>query len=89
MIPMWYNAEQPAQEISTQTALLSVDRPVNDRLCSHRTTSFPARWHEKALLPLGQALDRLLLWNAYMIPMWYNAEQRLAWCRAVFHDELM
>lgn len=34
---------------------------------------------EKALLPLGQALDRILLWNAYMIPMWYNAEQRLAY----------
>ncbi|WP_343462947.1 extracellular solute-binding protein [Pantoea sp.] len=32
-----------------------------------------------ALLPLGQALDRVLLWNAYMIPMWYDAEQRLAW----------
>ncbi len=31
-----------------------------------------------ALLPLGQALDRILLWNAYMIPMWYSAEQRLA-----------
>ncbi|MCS3402472.1 MULTISPECIES: extracellular solute-binding protein [Pantoea] len=31
-----------------------------------------------ALLPLGRALDRILLWNAYMIPMWYNAEQRLA-----------
>ncbi|CAG8942074.1 unnamed protein product [Penicillium salamii] len=32
-----------------------------------------------ALRPLAQALDRVLLWNAYMIPMWYNAEQRLAY----------
>lgn len=32
-----------------------------------------------ALLPLGQVLDRILLWNAYMIPMWYNAEDRIAY----------
>lgn len=34
---------------------------------------------EQALLPLGQALDRILLWQAYMIPMWFSAEQRLAY----------
>ena len=34
---------------------------------------------QQALLPLGQALDRILLWNYYMIPLWYNAEQRLAY----------
>jgi len=34
---------------------------------------------KKALLPLGQVLDRILLWNAYMIPMWYNAEDRTAY----------
>lgn len=34
---------------------------------------------KEALLPLGQALDRILLWNAYMIPMWYNAEDRIAY----------
>ncbi|MCU5773159.1 extracellular solute-binding protein [Erwiniaceae bacterium BAC15a-03b] len=32
-----------------------------------------------ALLPLGRALDRLLLWNYYMIPMWYNADDRYAY----------
>ncbi|EXU75130.1 extracellular solute-binding protein [Erwinia papayae] len=32
-----------------------------------------------ALLPLGRALDRVLLWNYYMIPMWYNASDRYAW----------
>jgi len=34
---------------------------------------------KKALLPLGQVLDRILLWNSYMIPMWYNAEDRTAY----------
>ena len=32
-----------------------------------------------ALLPLGQALDRVLLWSYYMIPMWYNADDRYAY----------
>jgi len=34
---------------------------------------------KNALLPLGRALDRVLLWNYYMIPMWYNANSRYAW----------
>ncbi|HBV38493.1 MAG TPA: ABC transporter substrate-binding protein [Erwinia sp.] len=34
---------------------------------------------EAALLPLGRALDRVLLWNYYMIPMWYSASNRYAW----------
>ncbi|WP_075181272.1 extracellular solute-binding protein [Pantoea sp. 1.19] len=34
---------------------------------------------EQALLPLGRALDRVLLWNHYQIPMWYNADERTAW----------
>ncbi|WP_337010075.1 extracellular solute-binding protein [Pantoea sp. AS142] len=38
-----------------------------------------------ALRPLAQALDRVLLWNAYMIPMWYNAEQRLAYWNKFSH----
>ena len=34
---------------------------------------------QKALLPLGRALDRVLLWNYYMIPMWYSANDRYAY----------
>ncbi len=31
---------------------------------------------EKALLPLGRALDRVLTWNYYMLPMWYLGQPR-------------
>ncbi len=34
---------------------------------------------EKALVPLGRALDRVLTWNAYMIPLWYSSQTRVAW----------
>ncbi|WP_345828273.1 extracellular solute-binding protein [Erwinia sp. HDF1-3R] len=34
---------------------------------------------KNALLPLARSLDRVLLWNDYMIPMWYNARDRYAW----------
>ncbi|WP_338557184.1 extracellular solute-binding protein [Erwinia sp. E_sp_B01_3] len=34
---------------------------------------------QAALLPLGRALDRVLTWNYYMIPMWYNANDRSAY----------
>jgi len=43
---------------------------------------------ETALLPLGQALDRILLWNAYMIPMWYSAEDRMAYWDKFSHPEI-
>ncbi|CAO96314.1 extracellular solute-binding protein [Erwinia tasmaniensis] len=32
-----------------------------------------------ALLTLGRVLDRVLLWNNYMIPMWYTANDRYAY----------
>ena len=35
--------------------------------------------NKEKLLPLGRALDRVLTWNYYMLPMWYMAEDRLAW----------
>lgn len=34
---------------------------------------------KNALLPLGRVLDRVLLWNYYMIPMWYTAKDRYAY----------
>ncbi len=53
---------------------------VNDPLVDHFIQEIVAHQDDQqALLPLGQALDRILLWQAYMIPMWYNAEQRLAY----------
>lgn len=33
---------------------------------------------EKALLSLGRALDRVLTWNMYMLPMWYSNHDRYA-----------
>ncbi|MBK0002384.1 extracellular solute-binding protein [Erwinia sp. S38] len=32
-----------------------------------------------ALIALGRVLDRVLLWNYYMIPMWYSANDRYAY----------
>lgn len=32
-----------------------------------------------ALLTLARVLDRVLLWNYYMIPMWYTANDRFAY----------
>ncbi|WP_413727979.1 extracellular solute-binding protein [Sodalis sp. RH19] len=34
---------------------------------------------EKALLPLGRALDRVLTWNYFMIPQWFSHQTRLAY----------
>ncbi|AFJ46440.1 extracellular solute-binding protein [Shimwellia blattae] len=34
---------------------------------------------KQQLLTLGRALDRVLTWNQYMLPMWYVASDHLAW----------
>lgn len=53
---------------------------VKDPVVDHFVQQIVAHQGDPAALrPLAQSLDRVLLWNAYMIPMWYNAEQRLAY----------
>ena len=55
---------------------------VKDPIVDHFVKHIVAHQDDPAeLRPLAQALDRVLLWNAYTIPMWYNAEQRLAYWR--------
>jgi ABC-type oligopeptide transport system, periplasmic component len=38
-----------------------------------------AQGDKEKLLPLGRALDRVLTWNYYMLPMWFMAQDRLAY----------
>ncbi|MDI3362706.1 extracellular solute-binding protein [Lelliottia sp. V89_10] len=38
-----------------------------------------AQGDKEKLLPLGRALDRVLTWNYYMLPMWFMGEDRIAW----------
>ncbi|MBB1201608.1 ABC transporter substrate-binding protein [Enterobacteriaceae bacterium 89] len=35
--------------------------------------------NKQKLLPLGRALDRVLTWNFYQIPMWFMASDRMAY----------
>lgn len=37
-----------------------------------------AQGDKNKLLPLGRALDRVLTWNYYMLPMWFMGEDRVA-----------
>ena len=53
-----------------------VKSPVIDKLIAQ---IIAAQGDKNKLLPLGRALDRVLTWNYYMLPMWYMAEDRLAW----------
>ncbi|WP_130830817.1 extracellular solute-binding protein [[Erwinia] mediterraneensis] len=53
---------------------------VKDPIVDHFVKQIVAhQGDQQALLPLGRALDRILLWNHYMLPLWYNAEERLAY----------
>jgi len=35
--------------------------------------------NKQKLLPLGRALDRVLTWNYYQLPMWFMASDRMAY----------
>ncbi|WP_196063818.1 MULTISPECIES: extracellular solute-binding protein [unclassified Enterobacter] len=52
-----------------------VKSPVIDALIAKIVA---AHGDKNKLLPLGRALDRVLTWNYYMLPMWYMGEDRVA-----------
>ena len=52
-----------------------VKSPVIDALIAKIVA---AQGDKNKLLPLGRALDRVLTWNYYMLPMWYMREDREA-----------
>lgn len=50
--------------------------PVLDKLIAQ---IIRAQGDKQKLLPLGRALDRVLTWNYYMLPMWYMAADQVAY----------
>lgn len=53
-----------------------VKSPIVDNLV---TQIIANQGNKQRLLPLGRALDRVLTWNNYMLPMWYMKADRFAW----------
>ncbi|SUX72722.1 ABC transporter substrate-binding protein [Citrobacter freundii] len=47
-----------------------------------------AQGDKAKLIPLGRALDRVLTWNYYMLPMWFMAEDRIAWWDKFSHPAI-
>ncbi|MCE0848155.1 extracellular solute-binding protein [Buttiauxella sp. A2-C1_F] len=86
MIPTLYSAmPYPSADVQIAWASEYVDStynapgvksPVVDELVSQIVAN---QGDKQKLLSLGRALDRVLTWNYYMIPMWYMAADRFAW----------
>ncbi|SNY63525.1 microcin C transport system substrate-binding protein [Enterobacter sp. CC120223-11] len=53
-----------------------VSSPVIDNLIEQM---IKAEGNKQKLLPLGRALDRVLTWNYYQLPMWFMASDRMAY----------
>ena len=64
-----------SQYIDSSYNAPGVKSPVLDALLAQIV-----RWqgNKEKLLPLGRALDRVLTWNYYMLPMWYMPADRIA-----------
>nr|WP_044172964.1 extracellular solute-binding protein [Phytobacter massiliensis] len=64
-----------SQYIDSSYNAPGVKSPVLDALLTQIV-----RWqgNKEKLLPLGRALDRVLTWNYYMLPMWYMPADRIA-----------
>ncbi|HKN03186.1 MAG TPA: extracellular solute-binding protein [Buttiauxella sp.] len=86
MMPTLYSAmPYPSADVQISWASEYVDStynapgvksPVVDKLISQIVAN---QGDKQKLLPLGRALDRVLTWNNYMLPMWYMAADRFAW----------
>lgn len=59
-----------------------VQNPVVDALIDK---IIAAQGNKPQLVTLGRALDRVLTWNNYMIPMWYMSRDRLAYWNKFSH----
>lgn len=53
-----------------------VKSPVIDKLIAQ---IIQAQGDKNKLLPLGRALDRVLTWNYYMLPMWFMSADQMAY----------
>lgn len=53
-----------------------VKNPVIDKLIAQ---IIQAQGNKDQLLPLGRALDRVLTWNYYMLPMWFMSADQIAY----------
>lgn len=95
MIPSVYYA-QPSPDSSLQMMWVSqyiesswnsarVKSPVLDQLVAQ---IMQHQGDKAALLTLGRALDRVLLWNHYMIPMWFSAKDRFAYWNKFSRPEI-
>jgi microcin C transport system substrate-binding protein len=86
MMPTLYSAmPYPSADVQIAWASEYVDStynapgvksPIVDNLVNQIIAS---QGDKKKLLPLGRALDRVLTWNYYMLPMWYMTADRFAW----------
>ncbi len=81
---LWYAQPWPSSDLQISWASSyinssynapGVKSPVIDALIAK---IIAAQGDKAKLLPLGRALDRVLTWNYYMLPMWYMGEDRIA-----------
>jgi microcin C transport system substrate-binding protein len=74
-----------SQYIDSSYNAPGVQSPVIDKLIAEII-----RWqgNKEKLIPLGRALDRVLTWNYYQLPMWYMAEDRIAYWDKFSHPAM-
>jgi microcin C transport system substrate-binding protein len=69
----WWHSSQADQQGSSN--YVGVKSPVIDALLARITSAKT----EEELRPAGRALDRVLMWEHYMIPNWYLGAWRVAY----------
>ena len=85
MIPrLWRAMPWPSSDLQISWASQYIDstynspgvkNPAIDALIAQIVA---AQGDKEKLLPLGRALDRVLTWNYYMLPMWFMGQDRVA-----------
>ena len=71
-VQSWHSSQADIQGSENYTG---VKNPVLDALIAKVTSATS----EKELLPVGHALDRVLLWEHYLVPNWYLGAFRIAY----------
>lgn len=87
----WHSVYPGSEQYNTWSSDMAMEKRsgnvagIANPVVDHLLEQFPKANHYEELIPIGRALDRVLMWNVYMIPKWYSPNLHLAYWNHLEH----
>jgi microcin C transport system substrate-binding protein len=87
IVSIWGQSLSPGNEQTEFWTSAYADKPGSKNYYGIKNPAVDA--DRKSLVAACQALDRVLMWNHYGVPMWFKSGERLAHWKRVAHTETL